>query len=94
MRICGSRLLGGAALLLATSLVIPAIGHAQTAAYLDHAGLTRELNSLVNGSNLATMESLGIDPGRPGSLVGHGCQHFRDSAGRAPGSSGRGEPRG
>ncbi|MCJ7627595.1 MAG: M14 family metallopeptidase [Longimicrobiales bacterium] len=63
MRICGTRLFGGAALLLATSLVIPAIGHAQTAAYLDHAGLTRELNSLVNGSNLATMESLGTTLG-------------------------------
>ena len=59
MRICGSRIFGGMALLLVISLVAPNSGQGQTASYLDHDGLTRELTSLVNSSNLATMESLG-----------------------------------
>jgi hypothetical protein len=63
MRICDSRLTGGLALLLVTSLVAPSTGQGQTATYLDHDGLTRELNSLVNNSNLATMESLGTTLG-------------------------------
>ncbi len=63
MKICGSRLAGGLALLLVTSLVTPRTGQGQTASYLDHDGLTRELTSLVNSSNLATMESLGTTLG-------------------------------
>jgi len=63
MKICGSRLAGGLTLLLVTSLVTPRTGQGQTASYLDHDGLTRELNSLVNSSNLATMESLGTTLG-------------------------------
>ena len=63
MRICGSRLTGGLAILLAMPLVAPSTGQGQTAAYLDHDGLTRELNFLVNNSNLATMESLGTTLG-------------------------------
>ena len=59
MRICGLRVSVGLAVLLALVLVVPGPGQGQTASYLDHDGLTRELRSLVNSSNLATMESLG-----------------------------------
>ncbi len=59
MKICGSRVPEGLAVLLALTLVMPGPGQGQTASYLDHDGLTRELRSLVNSSNLASMESLG-----------------------------------
>ena len=59
MRICGLRVSVGLAVLLALVLVVPGPGQGQTASYLDHDGLTRELRSIVNSSNLATMESLG-----------------------------------
>jgi len=58
MRIRCSRLTGGLAVLLVTSLVAPSTARGQVASYLDYDGLTRELNSLVNSSNLATIESL------------------------------------
>ena len=41
------------------ALVTPAAIHSQTAAYLDFDDLTSELRSLVNGSNAATMRSIG-----------------------------------
>ena len=61
MTICDSHRLGVKALLLAMLLSAPSasILQAQTASYLDHDGLTRELRSITGGSNLATMESLG-----------------------------------
>jgi hypothetical protein len=59
MRICGSGVSAGLAVLLALTLVMPGPGQGQTASYLDYDGLTRELRSLVNSSNLAGMESLG-----------------------------------
>ena len=59
MRICGSGVSAGLVALLALTLVMPGSGQGQTASYLDHDGLTRELRSLVNSSNLASMESLG-----------------------------------
>ena len=59
MKICGPKWMFGPALFLAGALVLPAAGQGQTASYLDYDGLTRELRSLVNGSNLASMESLG-----------------------------------
>jgi len=40
-------------------LMAPLSGHAQTAAYLDFDDLTRELRSVVNGSDVASMRSLG-----------------------------------
>ena len=63
MRICGSKLPGMLALILVGSLGTPNNSEGQTASYLDHDGLTRELTSLVNSSNLATMESLGTTLG-------------------------------
>ncbi|MFH1765274.1 MAG: M14 family metallopeptidase, partial [Gemmatimonadota bacterium] len=59
MRICSSKGMAGLALFLALVLLSPGPGQGQTASYLNHDGLTRELRSMVNSSNLATMESLG-----------------------------------
>jgi len=59
MRICGSNVAGATTLLLVASLAAPATGRGQTASYLDHEGLTSELSSLVNSSDLASMQSLG-----------------------------------
>jgi hypothetical protein len=59
MRICGSNVTVGLAILLAFVLGTPGPGQGQTASYLNHDGLTRELRAVVNSSNLATMESLG-----------------------------------
>ncbi len=59
MRICGSRALAGMAGALALVLAAPGIGSGQATSYLDYDGLTRELRSIVNNSNLASMESLG-----------------------------------
>jgi len=59
MRICGSKVSVGLVVFLALVLALPGSGQGQTASYLDHDGLTRELRSIVNSSNLATMESLG-----------------------------------
>jgi hypothetical protein len=56
MRSCGSRVLRGFLLILA--LALPAAGHGQTTSYLDFEGLTQELRSLANSSNLVTLESL------------------------------------
>jgi hypothetical protein len=63
MRICGSRLAAGLLALMATSLVQPGTGWGQVASYLDFDGLTRELRSLVNSSDMARMESLGTTLG-------------------------------
>ena len=63
MRIYGSGVSAGLAVLLALTLVMPGPGQGQTASYLDHDGLTRELRSLVNSSDLATMESMGTTLG-------------------------------
>ncbi len=63
MKICGSKAAVGLALLWGFLLAVPGAGQAQTASYLDHDGLTRELRSIANGSNLATMESLGTTLG-------------------------------
>jgi len=58
-------MMGGVILLLSLSLSLalpsPAIG--QSAGYLDYQAFTRELRSLVDGSELATMESLGTTLG-------------------------------
>ncbi len=59
MRICGSRVATGLALVLTTALALPGLLRGQTASYLDYEGFTRELRSVVNGSDLANMESLG-----------------------------------
>ncbi len=59
MRICGSRVATGLALVLSTVLALPGLLRGQTASYLDYEGFTRELRSVVNGSDLANMESLG-----------------------------------
>ena len=54
-------MMGGVILLLSISLSLalpsPAIG--QSAGYLDYQAFTRELRSLAEGSELATMEALG-----------------------------------
>lgn len=63
MRISGSKITVGLAFLLGLVLVLPGSGRGQTASYLNHDGLTRELRSIVNGSNLANMESLGTTLG-------------------------------
>jgi hypothetical protein len=63
MTICGSKVPMGLALLLAGTLASTGMAVGQTASYLDHGGLTRELNSLVNGSSLASMESQGTTLG-------------------------------
>ena len=59
MKICGSKITARLSLLLAFALVVPGPGQGQTASYLDFDGFTQELRSIVNGSDLATMESLG-----------------------------------
>lgn len=59
MRICGSKTSVGMASILALILALPGSSQGQTASYLDHDGFTGELRSIVNGSDLATMESLG-----------------------------------
>jgi len=62
MKICGSSVVLGLALLLTPVLLLPEAGHGQTAAYLDFEGLTGELTTLSNASDLASMESLGTTP--------------------------------
>ncbi|MFC1661334.1 M14 family metallopeptidase [Gemmatimonadota bacterium] len=62
MRIPSSRLPAGM-VLLASALAFPGPGQGQTADYLDYDGLTRELRTLVNGSDLATLRSLGTTLG-------------------------------
>jgi len=59
MTICGSRIAKGLALLLGLALVTPVPGRGQASSYLNHDGLTGELRSITNGSNLASMESMG-----------------------------------
>ncbi len=63
MRIRGSTIATGLALSLATALAPAGPAAGQASAYLDHAGLTRELTSLVNASSLASMRSLGTTLG-------------------------------
>ena len=60
MRICEVSIKTGLMALLVSILVMPGVGLGQTASYLDHDGFTRELRTVVNSSDLATMESLGI----------------------------------
>jgi hypothetical protein len=59
MSICDSRITKGLMVSLGLIVALPAMGLGQSASYLDHDGLTRELRTLVNSSSLATMESLG-----------------------------------
>lgn len=59
MKICGSRVITGLALLLGVVLTDPEPGRGQSAAYLDFQEFTGELRSLVEPSSLAAMESLG-----------------------------------
>ncbi len=59
MRICGPQRTALLAMILGLLLVVPDTVRGQTASYLDFDGLTEELRSLVNSSDLATMESLG-----------------------------------
>ncbi|MFO8174244.1 MAG: M14 family zinc carboxypeptidase [Longimicrobiales bacterium] len=59
MKICGSRVMTGLALLLGGVLADPGTGRGQSAAYLDFQDFTGELRSLVEPSSLAAMESLG-----------------------------------
>jgi hypothetical protein len=63
MKICGPRAVGGLALIFALTLATPTVGEGQSAAYLDHQAFTRELRAVVDGSNLAAMESLGTTLG-------------------------------
>ena len=63
MKICRSKLAGGMAMILALLFSTPGWGQAQTASYLDFDGLTREIRSIVNASDLATMESMGTTLG-------------------------------
>ena len=63
MKICGPRVLGGLALILAPTLAAPGVGEGQSAAYLDYDAFTRELRTVVDGSSFATMESLGTTLG-------------------------------
>jgi hypothetical protein len=59
MTICGPRNLAALAVVLGLVLALPATTKGQTASYLDYDGFTRELRSVVNSSDLATVESLG-----------------------------------
>ncbi len=59
MRICGPKAMLGLAAFLGMAWINPIPCEGQTTSYLDHDGLTRELRSLVNSSDLAMMESLG-----------------------------------
>jgi hypothetical protein len=59
MTICGSRIVKGLVLFLGLALVTPVPGRGQAASYLNHDGLTSELRSLTNSSDLAQMESMG-----------------------------------
>lgn len=59
MRICGPRVVVGLIALLGSSLSLTTSLPGQTTSYLDYEGFTRELRSIVNGSDLATMRSLG-----------------------------------
>jgi len=63
MKICGPRVSGWLTLILALTLAAPGVGEGQSAAYLDYQTFTRELQAVVNGSNLATIESLGTTLG-------------------------------
>ncbi len=59
MRICEVCIKMGLTALLVSILIIPGVGLGQTASYLDYDGFTRELRTVVNSSDLVTMESLG-----------------------------------
>lgn len=63
-RICGSRFSLGLNALAIAVLSFPGQAHGQTADYLDYDDLTRELRSLADGSDLATLRSLGTTLGR------------------------------
>jgi hypothetical protein len=63
MKICGSGVTLRLALLLTPVLLMPGSGQSQTTSYLDFDGLTRELRTLANSSNLASLESLGTTLG-------------------------------
>ncbi|MGD8868348.1 MAG: M14 family zinc carboxypeptidase [Gemmatimonadales bacterium] len=58
-RIFGSLVGASLIVLVATNLALPRGGAAQTASYLDFNDLTRELRSLVNGSEMARMSAAG-----------------------------------
>jgi len=59
MRICKVHIKMGLAALLVSILVMPGVGLGQSVSYLDYDGFTRELRTVVNSSDLATIESLG-----------------------------------
>lgn len=63
MKICGQRAMEGLILLLSLILAAPGVGTAQTAEYLDYQAFTRALRQVVDGSDLATMESQGTSLG-------------------------------
>jgi hypothetical protein len=56
----GGRLAAATMAVLVAATTTPLGGAAQTAAYLDFDDLTRELRSVVDGSDLASMRSLGV----------------------------------
>ncbi len=56
---CTAKVAAGLLSLLALSLALPGIGYGQTASYLDFDGLTRELRSVVESSDMARMHSAG-----------------------------------
>lgn len=58
-RSCGAKFAAGLLPLLALSLALPGIGYGQAASYLDFDGLTRELRSVVERSDMARMHSAG-----------------------------------
>jgi hypothetical protein len=63
MKTCAPTAAGGLTLILALTLGAPGAGEGQSAAYLDYQSFTRELRAVVDGSRLATMESLGTTLG-------------------------------
>ncbi len=63
MRITGSGFRTGSVVVLAIAMAFPGLARGQTTAYRDYDGFTRELRSIVDGSDLATLRSLGTTLG-------------------------------
>ncbi len=83
MRKYSPKLTTGLMALLASGLSLPTPLHGQTATYLDYEGFTRELRSIVNGSDLATMRSLGTTlAGREVWMVEVGAREGKPLDGR------------